>query len=248
MSDQTLQDLTNQNADGQPNPESQSVANLEKGNNEPDKSQVNPEKEPEQTEQQGQESKEEHQHKNGWQKRVDKLTARNYRLESELSELKNVIQQLIPQDDEGKPTIQINRQNEQYAQAAEWNEKLTEASTAYQDWDAVIKTADKIPVTPALQKAIQESDFGGHIIYELAKNPNVAATLIHAPESVINRTIGRLEAQIEARISQPVQRQQPKTTKAPPPIDPVKPSGSVEKDPTQMTTEEYVQWRRSGKK
>lgn len=119
--------------------------------------------------------------------------------------------------------------------------KVADARERMPDFDAVAFNPN-IPVTPAMQDAILESDMSADVAYFLGRNPDVAARLTSLSPMAVAREIGRIEAVI---LSQPVNV---KATSAPDPIKPVgqKPA-PVQKSPDEMTEEEYWAWRRTQK-
>ncbi len=103
-------------------------------------------------------------------------------------------------------------------------------------WD--VAHSDSTPVSPTMASIIRASDKGPEVLYHLGKNPDLAARMYHMGETEAALEIGRLEA----RLAMP----QPKTTtSAPEPLNTLG-GGSgkpTDKDPDDMTTEEWVRWR-----
>lgn len=90
--------------------------------------------------------------------------------------------------------------------------------------------------TPHVAEAIVLSENGPALAYHLGSNPALAASLETMPVSMAMMELGRLSAQLSA--PPPVT-----TTQTPNPATPVKPTGSVQKDPDKMTAKEYANWR-----
>ena len=123
----------------------------------------------------------------------------------------------------------------------EWAQKITQARADYSDYDSALSDAADIPVSEALENAIQSSEFGGDIVYFLAKNPDEALRLNSLNQLAAAREIGRIESYIEyekSQIKKPVV-----ASKAPAPIKPVKTSGAAQKSLEDMTPAEYIAFR-----
>lgn len=119
--------------------------------------------------------------------------------------------------------------------------QVEDARSRMADFDAVVFSS-QIPITAAVQDAILESDMSADVAYYLGKNPEVAARLLHLPAMAVAREIGRIEA---ALLSTPVVV---KATQAPDPIKPVgQRSAVVQKNPDEMTEQEYWAWRKAQK-
>ena len=122
---------------------------------------------------------------------------------------------------------------------AEWTKRITQATDEIPDFEDVIASSDA-PMTPVMQDAIKMSDVGPKIAYFLANNPDEAYKIAQMPPIRAIAALGRLEE----RLSAPAQK---KTTSAPPPVKPVAGKAALKKDPGQMSDEEYMKWRKSGK-
>ncbi|HEX7114972.1 MAG TPA: hypothetical protein VF193_07555 [Steroidobacter sp.] len=110
------------------------------------------------------------------------------------------------------------------------------------DFDAVA-FAPELPITADMAEVIQESEDGPALLYHLGKNPEIAERIAKLPPKAAARELGRIEARL-AYEREAAEAGKPKVSKAPPP--PPKVDGSnavVEKDPDEMTTEEWLKWR-----
>ena len=140
----------------------------------------------------------------------------------------------------GEIEKRYNDLSQQYTQKTEAFRKVTP------DFDAVVDSFDE-PLTPALQQALLESDFGPEIAYYIAKNPEETAKLFTMGIVQLNKEIGRIEARLEQGKSSP----EPvvvKTTKAPPPINPIsKGTATSTKDPGDMSYDEFREWEKGRK-
>lgn len=87
---------------------------------------------------------------------------------------------------------------------------------SHSDFDEVV--TDEVKTTPALERAILESEDPARLMYELCKNPEEHKKVIALTGDKLARAIGRFEAKFETVSTET----EPKTTtNAPPPINPV---------------------------
>lgn len=100
-----------------------------------------------------------------------------------------------------------------------WAQRISDFRSKTPDFDEMIQSAD-VAVSNDVRDAIFESDAGPQILYHLAENPDVAKKLSGLTPISALRMIGRLEAKLEA----PSEKRETavKTSKAPPPINPIK--------------------------
>lgn len=105
-----------------------------------------------------------------------------------------------------------------------WQQKEETVRTRYPDYDEVIEEASDVFVSQNAIDAILDSNLGAEIRYYLAKNPDEAeATRGMSPLAAI-RHIGKIEAKIElAKSTNPTV----KASSAPPPVKPLKATGSA---------------------
>lgn len=103
------------------------------------------------------------------------------------------------------------------------------------DFDQAIEAAEKAGlVTPQIVRAVVDSDVGVQLSYYLATNPAELQALHGLSEKQFYKAIGRIESKLEGGISIPA-----KTTKAPPPISPVKSTAKSTKSMDELPYEEY---------
>ena len=150
------------------------------------------------------------------------------------------VKEALRKDGERRNQEEQNR-NSQTAMAA-WSEREREAMKEIEDYEDVADTAmlqRNRAITPAMAKAISDSEFGPQILYHLCKHLDEAKNLAAmSPERALLK-LGKIEAQFE----KPATRL---TTTAPAPLQPVKGnSGSGAKDPAKMTDAEYLAFRKS---
>lgn len=140
----------------------------------------------------------------------------------------------------------INQESERVRAAqvqalqANFAEERQDAAKRYVDFDAALAVAsDPTVVSHELSQIVLGSEQPADLAYYLGKNPEIARSLSRMPPLAAARELGRIEAGLQVP--------QPKlASNAPPPINPVKPSGAPTKDPTKMTASEYAAWRASG--
>lgn len=117
--------------------------------------------------------------------------------------------------------------------------KIAEGTKKYPDF-AVKVNDPSLPalreVNPAAFQAVIESDAGIDVAYYLANNPaDVYAFANMSPMQAIKRV-----TQLESLVA----KQQPGVTRMPPkPPSTIKGTGGAVKDPSKMSTEEWMKWR-----
>lgn len=124
----------------------------------------------------------------------------------------------------------------------EWEAKtavLEESAEVFRqdhpDFDQAIEAAEKAGlVTPQVVRAVVDSDIGVQLSYYLATNPAELQALHGLSEKQFYKAIGRIESKLEGGTSIPA-----KTTKAPPPISPVKSTAKSTKSLDELPYEEY---------
>lgn len=92
------------------------------------------------------------------------------------------------------------------------------------------------PNSPAIAQAVLYSENGPALAYHLAKNPGLSQSLESMNPIIAAMEIGAIQQKLSA--PPPVN-----SSKAPPPADDLKPTGTVDKDPDKMTPAEYRAWR-----
>lgn len=128
----------------------------------------------------------------------------------------------------------------QETKAQRYEAGIEDARKIYDDFDEVIEEYDG-PLTLGMQQALVDSEIGPQVAYYLASNRKEAERIGKMTSLVeINKAIGKIEAKIEAQQEGKGNADdEPKTTKSPPPINPVKGSSKSKKDPDDMSYEEY---------
>ena len=131
----------------------------------------------------------------------------------------------------------------------------------YDDYESVVFDKD-LTLTQEMVETIIQSDIAEEIFYYLGQNPDIAAELSEMTPFKAAKEIGKLEVEIAAGIPKPnvmskgggaspdktvKSSNKKKLTKAPAPINPVRVTGAIEKDPLKMTPKEYRAWREANK-
>lgn len=103
-----------------------------------------------------------------------------------------------------------------------WASRVQDFRAKTPDFDDMVGSADVV-VSNEVRDAIFESDVGPQILYHLAENPDVAKKLSGLSPISALRMIGKLEAKLETPAPSEASRETVvKTSKAPPPINPIK--------------------------
>lgn len=100
-----------------------------------------------------------------------------------------------------------------------WSSRVNDFRAKTPDFDDMVGSADVV-VSNEVRDAIFESEVGPQILYHLAENTDVAKKLAGMSAISALRMIGKLEAKFEE--TPPVRETAVKTSKAPPPISPIK--------------------------
>lgn len=146
---------------------------------------------------------------------------------------------LEAQAEQERQAVEAARRARQIEAAQNWNAAIAEGRERYQDFEAVV-LSESVPFTPQVADVVRQSDAAADVAYHLAKNTDLLRQMAGMDAVTMARTVGRIEAQLEAMQTQT-------ETKAPAPIKPVKPSGAAVKDPAKMTMAEYMAARKAGK-
>jgi hypothetical protein len=122
-----------------------------------------------------------------------------------------------------------------------WGARVEATKATLPDWDNVAGKSET-PLREDIALAMMEAERGPELLYHLAQNPDVAAQLNDMSPARAAMELGRIEAKLEGPKAPP-----PKAaSKAPAPIDPVKPGSSATKSLADIDDmEEYVAKRKS---
>lgn len=127
-------------------------------------------------------------------------------------------------------------QAEQEKLQSQWEKRVNEALTTYDDFEEVALSPE-VPISEPMMAAILRSPKGADVAYHLGKNHDLAAQIAALDPVSAAIRIGELAASL----TRPTPK---KTTGAPPPINPVGGRASTNKDPAQMSDAEFAAWRR----
>lgn len=199
----------------------------------------------------------------GLTRKLMKAEAEAAVLRAENERLKQPTQQPSPQQPNGEPRLDQFQDYESYmrslirwenqqeaikrdnqAKVQTYRQKQEAARQRYADYDDVINDYDG-PISPSVEQAVVESDFGGDLSYYLGNNPDVIDRLNAMSPVQVGREIAKIERQLEAKLNTTKAEISPaKVTKAPAPVAPVgsaKTASTV--SPDDMDFEAYKVWR-----
>lgn len=204
--------------------------------------------------------------KGGFQRRIDKLTAKIHELEGKLAPVAAPpkAEEAKP---EGKPVLdkfdsydayiealtdwkveqheKTRRDSEVKAKAeaevrtkvTAWEQSQTAAREKHDDYDDAVEAVSHIKVPPTVQRAIVESDSKAELAYHLAKNPGELERIVALEPLKAAIELGKLEA----KLTQPAEPK-PKASSAPKPPKPVTPVGTPVR--TIYDTDDYMAYRK----
>ena len=126
-----------------------------------------------------------------------------------------------------------------------WANRVQDFRDKTPDFDDLVGSADVV-VSNEVRDAIFESDVGPQILYHLAENPDVAKKLQGMTAIGALRMIGKLEAKFEESPAPTPKETAVKTSKAPPPITPIKAKANgpvTELDDNRQFHGSYQAWK-----
>jgi hypothetical protein len=147
---------------------------------------------------------------------------------------------------EAKSLLESERKQQTEQKRAEtFAERQREFIKNTPDFEDKVLRDPTLPITSAMRDVIVDSDNGPELAYYLANNREAAVAISRLPPHLaaleMGRIDGRLAAQKEAAKSAP---KAPPVSKAPPPPPKVEATEvEVEKDPDDMSVDEWVKWR-----
>lgn len=131
------------------------------------------------------------------------------------------------------------------SQEAAYQKRVETFKESVKDYDDTLAELDDIIFPAAVLDAIQSSDLGPQIAYDLAQDRKEAERIAALSPGAAYKAIGKLEAKLEAKAAEAKKPEPKKTTSAPAPIDPVGSGKStVKKSPEEMSYSEYERYRR----
>lgn len=141
---------------------------------------------------------------------------------------------------EANKTKKAEAQKASMTKVEKYKSQVTEARTVHKDFDEALSEYEG-PSSPELHAAILDSDQGAEVAYYLATHADEAEKMRGMNTGDLYRFIGKIEAKLEA--GKVKETPAVKTSKAPPPVQPVgKGSGSDDEPPDDP--DEYIAWRR----
>lgn len=134
------------------------------------------------------------------------------------------------------------------ARTDSFNKLVAETKKTLPDWEDVVLGSELILLNDGMD-FIRESEQGPRIAYFLCSHPEEVERLNSLSHTGRVRALAKLEDKFETPAPKTeTKAPEPKPvpqSKAPAPIVPLEQKGAaVEKDPSQMTTQEYLEWRK----
>lgn len=179
-------------------------------------------------------------------RRVDRLTREKYQTQAELQQLRQ--RPADPQADASQLTEQeINRRAHQVAEAKAFNDRCNEIARVgakeYPDFmDKFAELSADIPTikdnrpTPFME-AVLDSDNPAALLHHIATNPELADELADLSPRQQVRRLALIERDMGAKEAPP------KTSSAPKPIQPVKPTATAGGPDPGKDPEAWIAWR-----
>jgi hypothetical protein len=96
-------------------------------------------------------------------------------------------------------------------------------------------TSNGLP-TPFMSTLIEVADKPSDLLVHLAKNPDIAESLVDLSPLKLAKKLDRIEREM-------ADSSKPKSSAAPKPLEPVKPIAKGQKNPEDMTFDEFTAWR-----
>ena len=134
------------------------------------------------------------------------------------------------------------------------DEVMERGREVHEDFDSLVMDKN-LTLTPDMVSAILQTENAAEIFYHLGQNPDVAASIADMTSAKAAVEIGKLDARLGTPPKKEEKKEEKKEKvvepksgpKAPPPINPVKTDGVVEKRPEDMSPKEYRAWRERNK-
>lgn len=128
------------------------------------------------------------------------------------------------------------------ARSAIWQAKIANTAAALPDYSEVVDKSE-IPIANHVAAAIMDAEQGPELAYFLAKNPDVADKLNEMSPMRAAVELGKIEATL-AKPAEPPKLRETRQTQAPAPINPVQAGSTTSKNPSDMSMEEYAEFRK----
>ena len=167
----------------------------------------------------------------------------DWKVESKLKSHTEVVAKKIGEDAEKRAATEIEQELEEISEKGQ---------DKYEDYSTVVFDKDLV-LTQGMVETALLTDIAEDILYYLGKNPDISAAIGEMPALKAAKEIGKIEARLVAEKKKPDEKKADppapakKLTQTPEPIDPVRSTGAIDKDPSQMSAKEYRAWREKSK-
>ena len=137
---------------------------------------------------------------------------------------------------------QREQQAKERAQVEKFASRSQEYAKTNPDYVEKVMRAPTLPIAEEVQSILRGMDTGPELAYYLATHYEEAVELMQLPTPVAMLHLGRVEARLEAQ--KEAAKRPPPVSKAPPPPPTVETtSAEVDKDPEEMTADQWARWR-----
>jgi hypothetical protein len=167
----------------------------------------------------------------------------DWKVESKLKTHSEVVTKKIGEDAEKQAATEIEQELEEISEKGQ---------DKYEDYSTVVFDKDLV-LTQGMVETALLTDIAEDILYYLGKNPDISAAIGEMSALKAAKEIGKIEARLVAEKKKPDEKKADppapakKLTQTPEPIDPVRSTGAIDKDPSQMSAKEYRAWREKSK-
>jgi len=167
----------------------------------------------------------------------------DWKVESKLKSHTEVVAKKIGEDAEKQAATEIEQELEEISEKGQ---------DKYEDYSTVVFDKDLV-LTQGMVETALLTDIAEDIFYYLGKNPDISAAIGEMSALKAAKEIGKIEARLVAEKKKPDEKKADppapakKLTQTPEPIDPVRSTGAIDKDPSQMSAKEYRAWREKSK-
>ena len=167
----------------------------------------------------------------------------DWKVESKLKTHSEVVTKKIGEDAEKQAATEIEQELEEISEKGQ---------DKYEDYSTVVFDKDLV-LTQGMVETALLTDIAEDILYYLGKNPDISAAIGEMSALRAAKEIGKIEARLVAEKKKPDEKKADppapakKLTQTPDPIDPVRSTGAIDKDPSQMSAKEYRAWREKSK-
>lgn len=129
-----------------------------------------------------------------------------------------------------------HQQAQEATRGQNFRQKADAFTVDHPDFNQVVFDNPYLPVTPEMKQVIETSEKGPDLAYHLGQNPQEAARIAQMSPIMQAAELGKMEA----TLSLPKVRT---TTGAPPPIQAIGGGEAGQKDPSKMSTAEFIAYR-----